>query len=417
MRNSHPPTSVSLAISGLLILTLGSLEPARPEGRAYAVGGISPDAALQDGSAPLIARIEAPQSPNRQGLDPYTIQELMQKFRITGVSVAVIKDSAIHWAKGYGVADVDGGRPVEPDTMFQAASISKPVTAMAALKAVQDGRLSIDADVNQILKSWKVPEGEWTATQPVTLRSLLSHTSGADDGFGFPGYAPSQPRPTVPQILNGEKPSNVGAVLFARPPFAGFKYSGGGFTIAQLALTDALGKPFAEIMQTSVLDPLEMKDSTFEQPLPAAREAKAAHAHSGQGRAMDASWHVYPEQAAAGLWTTPSDLARFAIEVQRALAGPKGRVLSQAMAREMVAPTGVGGYAVGLSIEKRAEGWYFSHGGGNWGFRCNLVAHVRKGYGVVVMTNSDSGGAILGEIEARVASAYGWDSLDKPIPR
>jgi CubicO group peptidase (beta-lactamase class C family) len=374
-------------------------------------------AAIQDGRDALIARIEARQSPNRQGLDPYTIEELMKKFRITGLSVAVIKDSEIHWAKGYGIADVDSGRPVERDTMFQAASISKPVTAMAALKAVQDGRLSIDTDVNQLLKSWKVPSSELTSRQPVTLRSLLSHTSGADDGFGFPGYAPDQPRPTLPQVLNGEKPSNVGAVLFARPPFAAFKYSGGGFTLAQLVLMDALGKPFAEIMQTSVLEPLEMKDSTYEQPLSAAREGKAARAHSGQGRAMDARWHVYPEQAAAGLWTTPSDLARFAIEVQRALAGPKGRVLSQALAREMITPTGVGGYAVGLGIEKRAEGWYFSHGGSNWGFRCNLVAHVRKGYGVVVMTNSDSGGAILGEIESRVASAYGWDSLDKPIPR
>lgn len=381
------------------------------------IGTTSPDATVQDGSAALIARIEARQSPSRQGLDPYTIQELMQKLRITGMSVAVIKDSAIHWAKGYGVADVESGRPVERDTMFQAASISKPVTAMAVLKAVQDGRLSIDVDVNQILKSWKVPPSEWTSNQPVTLRSLLSHTSGADDGFGFPGYAPSQPRPTVPQILNGEKPSNVGAVLFARPPFVGYKYSGGGFTIVQLALMDVTGKPFADIMQASVLDPLEMKDSTYEQPLPTGRKAKAARAHSGQGRAMDADWHIYPEQAAAGLWTTPSDLARFAIEVQRALEGPRGRVLSQALAREMITPTGVGGFAVGLGIEKRAEGWYFSHGGSNWGFRCTLVAHVCKGYGVVVMTNSDSGGAILNEIESRVASVYGWESLDKPIPR
>jgi CubicO group peptidase (beta-lactamase class C family) len=396
----YKSTNRAALIGALLVLT-GAFQPA----------------STQDGSAALIARIEARQSPNRQGLDPYTLQELMQKFRIPGLSVAVIKDSEIHWAKGYGVADVASGRPVGRDTMFQAASISKPVTAMAALRAMQDGRLSIDTDVNQLLKSWKVPQSDLTSRQPVTLRSLLSHTSGADDGFGFPGYAPSQPWPTVQQILKGEKPSNVGAVLFARPPFAGYKYSGGGFTIVQLALIEALDRPFAEIMQTSVLDPLEMKDSTYEQPLPATRAARAAHAHSGQGRAMDASWHVYPEQAAAGLWTTPSDLARFAIEVQRAVAGPKGSVLSQAMAREMITPTGVGGFAVGLGIEKRAEGWYFTHGGSNWGFRCNLIAHVRKGYGVVVMTNSDSGGAILGEIESRVAAAYDWDSLDKPIPR
>ncbi len=132
---------------------------------------------------------------------------------------------------------------------------------------------------------------------------------------------------------------------------------------------------------------------------------------------MNAKWHVYPEQAAAGLWTTPSDLARFAIEVQTAIRGPAGRVLSQASAREMIAPTGVGPFAVGLVIERRGEGWYFSHGGSNWGFQCNLVAHVRKGYGLVVMTNGDNGGQLIREIEARVAAAYGWDTLDKPIPR
>ena len=153
----------------------------------------APNAAVQDGAPALMARIEARQSPNRQGLDPYSIPELMEKFRVAGMSIAVIKDSQIHWAKGYGVADVDNGRPVEPGTMFQAASISKPVTAMAVLKAAQDGRLSIDADVNQILKSWKVPQSDLNKTTPVTLRSLLSHTSGADDGFGFPGYDPIRP--------------------------------------------------------------------------------------------------------------------------------------------------------------------------------------------------------------------------------
>jgi CubicO group peptidase (beta-lactamase class C family) len=378
----------------------------------------------QDSSDALIARIEARQTPNRQGLDPLTLEEVMQRFKVTGVSVAVLKDFKVHWAKGYGVADVETGKPVETTTMFQAASISKPVAAMAFLTMVQQGRVSLDDDVNKTLKSWKVPQSDLTIATPVTFRSLLSHTSGAGDGFGFPGYDPAQPRPTIVQILNGEKPSNVGPVFFERPPLTAFKYSGGGLTIVQQAMMDvagtvnASGKSFAEIMRTSVLDPLSMGDSTYEQPLPADREAKAARAHNGQGRSMGAKWHIYPEQAAAGLWTTPSDLARFAIEIQQTLrTATAGRVLSPALAREMVTPVGVGPFAVGLTIEKRGEGWYFSHGGSNWGFRCNLVAHVRKGYGVVVMTNADSGSAVASEIEARVAAAYGWDSLDKPVPR
>ena len=325
----------------------------------------------QDSVAALMARIEGAQTPNRQGFDPLTLEQLMQRFRVPGVSIAVIKDYRIHWARGYGVADVATGRKVDTETLFQAASISKPVTAMAFLTAVRDGKASLDADVNSLLRSWKVPRSAATTDAPVTPRALFSHTSGSDDGFGFPGYDPAAPIPTLVQIIQGEKPSNVGAVVFGRPPFQGQKYSGGGTVIMQLAMTEALGEPFADLM---------------------------------------------PEQAAAGLWTTPSDLARFAIEIQQSIQG-KGKVLPATLGREMVTPVGVGPYAVGPAVDKRGEGWYFSHGGGNWGFRCDLLAHVRKGYGVVIMTNGDGGGALLAEIEARVAAAYGWDTLDKPIPR
>lgn len=370
----------------------------------------------QDDAAAMIARIEAPQSPDRQGLDALTLQEVLQRFRVPGVSVAVVKDFDLHWAKGYGVADVETGRTVEADSLFQAASISKPVTAMAALRLVQEGRMSLDADVNTLLKSWHVPNDVSTG-HPVTPRALFSHTSGADDGFGFPGYEPSAPRPTVVQILDGEKPSNVGRVTFVRPPFEAFKYSGGGVTIMQLALTDLTGEPFAQLMKARVLQPLAMADSTYEQPPPDALARRTARAHSAQGKSMGAAWHVYPEQAAAGLWTTPRDLARFMIEVQRAVRGPSGKILSQAAAREMVTPVGVGPFAVGLTVERRNEGWYFSHGGSNWGFRCDLLAHVRKGYGVVVMTNGDGGSPVINEIESRIASAYNWDSLHKPLVR
>ncbi len=371
----------------------------------------SPDAAA------MIARVEAPQVPDRQGLDALTLEQVMRRFRVPGVSVAVIKDFRIHWAKAYGVADVSTGRPVRPDTPFQAASISKPVTALAAMRLVQDGKFSLDDDANRHLKGWRIPEGPFTRPQPVTPRSLKSHTSGADAGVGFPGYDPAAPRPSVVQILDGASPSNVGKVTFARPPYAAYKYSGGAVTLMQLLVTDVTGEDFAALMQARVLGPLGMADSSFEQPPPEPRTARLAHAHNGQGSHGAAPWHIYPEQAAAGLWTTPSDLARLVIEVQEAARGPKGKVLSQASAREMTAPVGTGPYAVGFAVEQRGQGWYFSHGGSNWGFRCSLVGHVRKGYGVVVMTNGDAGGGVIAEIEARVASAYGWDSLDKPLLR
>jgi len=369
----------------------------------------------QEPIATQIARVEGAQSPNRQGFDPYTIQEMMKLFHVPGVSIAVVRDFKVQWTKTYGAADVVTDAPVTQETRFQAASISKPVTAFAVLRAVDSGKLSLDEDVNNYLKSWKVPVNEYTEGG-VTLRALLSHTSGTGDGFGFPGYNPSAKLPTLEQVLDGKPPSNVGPVFWERPPFTAQKYSGGGIEIVQVVLQDAYGKPFAEIMQELVLGPVGMANSTYEQPLPATADQSAARAHDKDGKVMDAKWHVYPEQAAAGLWTTPTDLAKLGIEVQKALRG-ESKLLSRRTALEMVAPTGTGPFAIGFAIEKRGEGWYFVHDGSNWGFRSDLAMHRLKGYGIVVMTNSDSGGQIISAIEARVAAAANWDSLDKPVPR
>src|SRR5450755_1005481 len=229
-------------------------------------------ARAQADSAAIIARVESPQKPDRQGLDSFTVPELMHRFHVPGVSIAVVRDFKLDWAKAYGVADVETNRPVETSTTFQAASISKPITAMAAMRLVEDGRFRLDESINTILKSWHAPD-------TVTPRSLMSHTSGADDGFGFPGYDPKLPRPTLVQILDGKPPSNVGPVLFVRPPYQAYKYSGGGVTIMQLALGDLTGKPFAQMMQEIVLSPLNMRESSYEQPQPADRAQHASRAH------------------------------------------------------------------------------------------------------------------------------------------
>ena len=412
--------AVLLVITFLLVVTLAGLQFSSSQLTSTAAQDDGSVAAWRGAGVPAIqemmARIEGP-SPTGQRFEGLTLAQVMEKVAVPGVSVAVIKDFQIHWAKGYGTADVTSGAPVTVDTLFQAASISKPVAAMAVLRLVQDGKLSLDADVNSLLKSWKLPAGEHTRDRPVTLRALLSHTSGLGDGFGFPGYRPGDPLPSVVQILNGEKPSNTGKVLMERPPFTAMKYSGGGVTLVQLVVTDTTGRQFPELMKSLVLDPIGMSNSAFDQPLLPDRERLAARAHSSSGTARDVKWHVYPELQAAGLWTTPGDLARLAIELQKALLGKSSRVLNETTARQMVTPVGVGDFAVGFSIRKIGEGWYFSHGGGNWGFRCELIAHRLKGYGVAVMTNADSGGAVLNEIRDRVAAAYGWDTLDKPVPR
>jgi CubicO group peptidase (beta-lactamase class C family) len=350
-------------------------------------------------------------------LDASTVQELMAQFHVPAVSVAVVRDFKIEWAKAYGTADVETGAPATTETLFQAASISKTIAAMASVKAVQDGRFSLDQDVNTILKSWQLPGGELTRDRSVTPRMLMSHTSGTGDGFGFPGYAPGAPLPTILQILDGVPPSNLRKVRLERPPLTGFKYSGGAVMIEQLALTDAVGKPFEQIAREWILNPIGMTNSTYEQPLPVPRQKQAARAHDRNGARRADPWHIYPEQAAAGLWTTPTDLAKFIIEVQLSLFGRSNRVLSKASMLEMVTPVGVGPFAVGFQMEKQGEGWYFMHGGSNWGFQCDMIGHRVKGYGMAIMTNSDSGGALIQELRKRIEQDEHWDVLDKPIPR
>jgi CubicO group peptidase (beta-lactamase class C family) len=362
-------------------------------------------------------------SPAAGPLEPGVVAALLKKFSVPGVSVAVIRNFEIEWTRGYGIADVETRAPVTPDTLFQAASISKPVAAMVSLRAVQDGRFGLDQDVNTILTSWKMPANPFTKDRPVTPRGLMSHTSGTGDAFGFPGYAPNAPLPSLPQLLDGVPPSNRRAVRLERPPLTAFEYSGGGVMIQQLALTDAVGRPFAALAREWVLDPLGMTNSTFEQPLPPSWSARAARAHDRAGARMGEPWHVYPEQAAAGLWTTAEDLARLMIEVQTTLATDpaihrraKG-VLRRERMIEMVTPVGVGPFAVGFSVQKEGEGWYFSHGGSNWGFRASIAAHRIKGYGLAVMTNGDRGSELIAEIERLIHQAYAWDVFDKPVPR
>ena len=364
-----------------------------------------------------IAAIEGVQTGREGELATLTLEQAMKRTGVPGMTLAVIRNFELQWTRAYGLADVVSHAATTPETLFQAASISKPITAMAILKAVSDKRFTLDDDVNKVLASWKVPPSEHTVKQPVTLRGLLSHTSGTDDGFGFPGYKPGAPIPTLPQILNGEAPSNVGRVLVGRPPLIAFKYSGGGLTLAQLLLTDAVKRPFPDIMREWVLTPVGMSHSVYEQPLSPDRDKNAARAHDRSGAARDVKWHVYPELAAAGLWTTASDLARFGIEMQKSLQGRSNRVLSREIMSEMATPVGVGPFGLGVQITKQGEGWYLSHSGSNWGFQCLLIVHKLKGYGLAVMTNSDSGGRLLSEMQQRVAAAYQWDSLDKPLRR
>ncbi|MCI0691639.1 serine hydrolase [candidate division KSB1 bacterium] len=340
--------------------------------------------------------------------DPtWTMQERMQHYKVPGVSIAVIENFKIAWSKAYGLRDTATKEPVALETLFQAGSISKPVAAMVALKKVEKGRLSLDENINNKLTSWKLPDNEFTANKKVTLANILSHTGGLTV-HGFPGYAVGETLPTLPQVLDGVSPANTAAVRVDMEPGTKFRYAGGGTTIMQLAVMDIEKKPFPQIAKETVLAPLEMTNSTYEQPLPPDWLKRAAAGYRGDGSEVEGKRHIYPEMAAAGLWTTPIDLAKFAIEMQLSLQGKSNKVLSQAMTEKMLTPFIEDFVAFGFFIDKKGNTIYFQHGGADEGFRAQLMAHKTKGYGAVVMVNSDNG-QIMNEILRSIAKAYQWD--------
>jgi CubicO group peptidase (beta-lactamase class C family) len=376
-----------------------------------------PSAALAQSSAQgRIERVESGLLPPViiKGEAGWAIKDRMKHYKIPGVSVAVIKDFKIDWAKAYGVKDVETKEPVSETTLFQAGSISKPVAAMVALKKVEEGKIALDEDINNKLTSWKLPDNEFTAKKKVTLANLLSHTAGLTV-HGFPGYKPDAKLPTLPQVLDSAPPANTAAVRVNMEPGTKFRYSGGGTTIAQLAIMDIEKKPYPQIAKETVLDRLKMTSSTYSQPLPDDTRKKAASGHKPDGSVVKGKIHVYPEMAAAGLWTTPTDLAKFAIEVQLSLMGKSNKVLSKETTARMVTPYVSNEVGMGFFIEKRGNALYFGHGGADEGFRAQLLVHKEKGYGAVVMVNSDNG-QIMGEIIRAIAREYQWEDY-LPQPR
>ncbi len=330
----------------------------------------------------------------------------MEHYHVPGVSVAVLDSGRVAWAKGYGVVDVTTGARVKPETLFQAASISKPVAAMAALRLVEDGLLELDAPVNQYLKSWKLPDTPFSEDKPVTLRHLLTHTGGLTVS-GFPGYSVGDPMATTVEVLDGSGPANTAPIRVDTIPGSLWRYSGGGYTVMQQLLVDVTGKPFPELMAELVLDPVGMPISSYVQPLPPGRVSYAATAHLPDGTPVKGKWHIYPEMAAAGLWTNPTELAQLAMEVQAAFRGESSRVLSQEMTRAQLTP-GLGGYGLGFGVEGEGSAARFSHGGSNHGFRAQFLAFIEGGRGVFVMTNGEQGSALAREIILAVAREYQW---------
>ena len=352
----------------------------------------------------------------------FDVRGLMKILGVPGISVAVFDNYRILWSKGYGVAGPGSSTPVTPHTLFQAGDISQGVSAAATLALVEQGKLSLDKNVNDELRTWKLPDNELTKTEKVTLRRILSHTAGltAPDFLGYPSgdhgaHANVGLIPTVQQLLDGEKPADTAPVRVKMVPGTKFQESQGGTTIEQVVVADATDKAFPEAMRDLVLHKTGMNESTFEQPLPAAQARLAARGTSLDGTPIAGGWHIYPDMAARGLWTTPTDLARFAIEIASSTKRRSNKVLSQKMAALMLEPQPEGrARCLGFFLNDSTNLATFSADGATDGFQAMLAANRETGRGIVIMANSDHGLDVAAYLVPAILKEFGWTGFPSP---
>ena len=369
-------------------------------GQSYAQTAVSVDIAKEITSIEngLLPKVQV----KGETQQPQSIAMLMAEVKVPGISIAVAKDGKLHFAKGYGISNSNTGSKVNENTIFQAGSISKPLAAIAALKLVDEGKVDLDKDINVYLRSWKVPESEFTTKEKVTLRRLLTHTAGTTV-HGFPGYKENEVFPTIETVLNGT--GNTPNVFVDTEPGSNWRYSGGGYTIIEKMIEDVSQMSLDQYMQTNIFPKLGMMNSTYSQPLPKALFANASLAYDRKGKIIDGSYHNYPEQAAAGLWTTPSDLVKYIFEIQAIVNGKEDGILSPEIVSEMLTKH-MGSWGLGPSLRGEDADLLFGHGGKNAGFTNNLVANVNKGSGIVIMTNGDNGNDIIGKLQTAISEYY-----------
>jgi len=335
----------------------------------------------------------------------FNIEERMKELGISGVSIAVLNNGVIEWAKGYGIADSLENRKVTTETLFQAGSISKPVAATRTLQLMEQSLIDLDLNVNTYLSSWKLPDNEFTEKEKVTTRRILNHSAGLTIG-GFIGYTKDETIPSIPEILDGK--GNTDPVRVYKKPGGDWSYSGGGYTIMQHMITDIDQKQFPEIMQEHVLDPLGMKSSTYKNPLPEKYHSIAATGYNFDGTQVKGKWWVYPEMAAAGLWTTPSELMLWGKEIQQIFQTQKDGLLKAKTVNEMLTPEHGEDQGLGPYVLKHT----FGHGGADEGFRADFTAWKETSNAVVIMVNSQTGNVIIKEILLSIVQEYNLQGIE-----
>jgi CubicO group peptidase (beta-lactamase class C family) len=375
-----------------------------------------------------IARIERgllpPTLVEGEPLPATTIDEALRSYEIPGVSIALIENYRIAWTRAYGVREHGSPIAVTPDTLFQVGSISKTVATVGAMRLVEEGALALDEDVNRALTSWRLPENELTRDEKVTLRRLLMHTAGVTISSAG-DYFEGEPIPSLAQILDGVPPAKTPPIRVIAVPGSKQMYASSAFFIVQQMMEDVTRQPFATWMREKVLEPLGMRNTTFEQPIPEPYRSRAASGHYPGTTVVRGRWTVKPEMAAAGMWSTAGDVARFAIAVQQMLRGRSRGVLRRETVQQMLASGDAplsGGErvqhaprSIGFDVSRDGGVLRFSHGGRTTGYNGTMIA-FEDGRGIVILTNGHSQG-LAREIIRAVGREYGWSEFQPVVKR
>ena len=393
-RHGKRPALYSAALAALLCA--GSALAGGPEASNNTFDLI---AALEHGLRPSMLKANEP-------LPGWSLQERMAQHHVPGVAIAVLKDGNVVQSAGFGVREAGTQDAVDADTLFSVGSVSKIATAAVTLRQVAAGKLDLDRDVNSYLKSWRIPAAPAFNSNHVTLRMLMSHTSGLTV-WGFDDYQPGEALPTILQTLDGLAPAKNEPVRIDFEPGTRMRYSGGGVTVEQLVLETAARKPLESIARTEVFKPLGMQRSTFVNPLPATL-GNTAKAHNREGKpvAVPRGWEAFPEQAASGLWTSANDLGALVGALLQSYKG-RGDFLPQPIAVQMMTEVSPSIHGLGPRLEGEGQTRVFHHGGSNDSYRAWIEGHLETGNGIIILTNGSGGGKLMLEIRNALADALG----------
>lgn len=334
-----------------------------------------------------------------QGLDSI-IRKIVSDTKVVGVSVAIIENYQIVWTGAFGVKEIGTNDNITTNTLFQAASITKTFTALAVMRDVQYGRISLDSSVNKYLKDWKIPDNYMTKNNNVTVRQLLSHTGGVTNNVIPFVYDVNENIPTLMQALKGEKPAKNEQITVTYYPGRMYIYSGPGYAILQKLLEDIDEKEFTAIVGNNIFEPLHMTSSTFDFYLPNKKFKDFASGHLKGNELMAGRYQIVQPLTFGSLWSTPSDLAKVLIEMQLTLKDSSNKIIDQKHTQLMVTPDRItqGKYGLGIYYEGRGGVKFFGHGGHNYGYISGMYGSPEKGFGMVIMTNSENGWKAINKI-------------------